>query len=662
MHLCLFRAVIMAALLPTSRVFTQDATSRVSELKAVGGVRIAAVYDLDAQPPYAYALERENLRVLDVRDPRRVEEVGNLEFKGPRLRSIIHGSALYMAGWGEPLAVVDISTPKNPRWVGIYPDVMTNTMLVTGNLLYVVGTEVSSNRGHTVYILALTDSASIPSHVGAVFIDHDTTAAVTGLSHDGSHLYLNLQRRNRGGDQLVVIDVRDPSHPRLERRITLPGGPQYRGILVRGNICYTLTNNPTTLTILGLEGSDEAVFLGSATDSTLRSGIEMKLRENILYASFKGDAILATFDVSDPEKPRVLHTFVPEWGDAGLGFSIVEDRLYLSGDAGPSAILDLKIPSAPRYLGRWDYEGGWARQVAIPGRITLVLNWGKGVLIYDAANPNSLNPLGIYRFQGLGDGLDHVAVSGDRMLVSHGPKPSELVDISDPSMPTLVSKLAVPEAVAAAVLTPTHIIQAYAAGGLGILYLSNPEHAISHLALEGEATDIAVRQNLAIVSHLDGGVSAIDIGTPEMPILLGRTAGFAGGDKIYDDMMTRLALSADGTRAFTVRGLLEWGETVTLTAYGLSPRSTPRIFDQLKLEMRGPGPEDFPVITYGNTVLVGAGDVLVEVDAADPQHLTVMSRWHMNISMAANGFALRNHDLFVAAAESGMQVFELPNR
>ena len=656
--------ILLVTLFPAPQALAQEGLARGQELTPIGHARISAVYDLDAQPPYAYALERENLRVLDVRDPGQVKEVANLEFEGARLRSVIHGSGLYMSGWGEPLAVVDISAPLQPRWVGEHPEVReTDRMLVVADRLYVVGHGGTPyDHKYTLHVLALTETAAIPRQVATLSVEHDTTLRLAGFAHDDGRLFILLQQTALARSELVVVDIDNPSQPRLKRRIALPGGLVYRGVAVRGNICYTITHDPTGLTILDLSGLDEAALLGSVTDDRLWAGGGMILRGNVLYANFKRSAILATFDVSDPQHPRLVHAFVPEgWNAAGLGFSIAEDRLYLSGDMGPSAIFDVSSPPEPRYLGRWEYQGGWAKHVALHERVAVVLNWGAGVLIYDVAEPSSPTPLGVYR--SAGHPLDHLASDGDLILLSHGPQPSELVDISDPSAPTLAQKFDVPEAVAAGALTSTHAIQAYARGGLGIVGLSDPNQSLSHVALDGPATDIALHEDLAVVAHRDGGVSVIDIGIPESPMRLGRTAGFESDDERDLEMVTRVVLSTDGTRAFTVRGEVESNSTLILTLHDLRRRSAPRALGQLEVRLGGrPASYDFPILVDGNELLVGAGSDLVRIDISDPHRPTVSSRRHLKMSMAAEGFARQDKYLFVAASEDGMQVFELPNR
>ena len=638
----------------------------------IGGARIAAVYDLDASPPYAYALERGNLRVLDIRDPGQVEEVANLEFERPRLWSVIHGSGLYMGGFGSALAVVDLSEPRQPRWVGEHPDVhATRAARGIGDRLYVIRYDGRVGEGKVILdVLALSEAAELPRRLATLEVEREPTLQYQGVAHDAGRLFILLRQTESAAGEVVIVNVEDPSLPVLERRIELPEGPWYLGIAVRGDLCYLITFDGAKsditfkewrsgLAVLRLDEVGGAVLLGSVTDERLWAGGGMIVNGDAIYASFKGEAMLGAFDVSDPQSPKLAYAFVPDWHAAGLGFSVAEDRLYVAGDPGSSPIFDISSPLEPQYLGRWDYFGGWAADVVLHNRLALIRNRGTGFLIYDVEDPTTPTRVGVYTSLFQDVLLDNLASDGDRILLSHGPEPSELVDISDPAAPALLRQFPVPEAVAASVLRSTLAIQAYAAGGLGIVDLTNPDQPLSHIPLDGAATELAVHRDLAVVAHRDGGISVIDIEIPESPVLLGRAPGVEADDEDQAwRMVTQLALSPDGTRAFTVRGEIESNTQVILTVFDIRTSQT---LGRLDVQLEG-WAYDFPILTDGDEVLLGAGWDLVRIDVSEPDRPSVRSREHLKMSMEAEGFARQGELLFVAASEGGMQVFKLTNR
>ena len=309
----------------------------------IGGARIAAVYDLDASPPYAYALERGNLRVLDIRDPGQVEEVANLEFERPRLWSVIHGSGLYMGGFGTRLAVVDLSEPRQPRWVGEHPDHGTMAARGIGDRLYVIRYHGRVFQSALMLeILALSEAAELPRRLGTLEVQREPTLQYIGVAYDTDRLFILLRHTESAACEVVIVNVEEPSLPVLERRIALPEGPAwYRGIAVRGDLWYLITFDgaesdiffeawKSGLAVFRLDEVRGAVLLGSVSDERLWAGGGMIFNGDVIYASFKLGAMLGAFDVSDPQSPKLAYAFVPDWHSAGLGLSVAEDRLYVA--------------------------------------------------------------------------------------------------------------------------------------------------------------------------------------------------------------------------------------------------------------------------------------------------------------------------------------------
>ena len=107
----------------------------------VGHARVSAIYDVEVVPPYAYALERGILRVLDIRDPTSVQEINSLEFERAQRGLALNFPYLYLYGFGQFLGVIDISTPERPIWIGEFPEItgiMNDGFYLDENTAYVV--------------------------------------------------------------------------------------------------------------------------------------------------------------------------------------------------------------------------------------------------------------------------------------------------------------------------------------------------------------------------------------------------------------------------------------------------------------------------------------------------------------------------------------------
>ena len=170
-----------ALLIAHSSPAAAQEASTSDELVPIGRGRISAVYDIDVAPPYAFALERELLHVLDVRDPSNVREVAQLPFDGPRVRSVLKGSYLYLYGFGEPIGVIDVSTPTEPRWLGEAPGSASVGMEIVGQMAYLIHNSAHRRRSSLAY------SSSMPQRACHGGFSAWTLASAYAASMEGSH-------------------------------------------------------------------------------------------------------------------------------------------------------------------------------------------------------------------------------------------------------------------------------------------------------------------------------------------------------------------------------------------------------------------------------------------------------------------------------------------
>jgi hypothetical protein len=112
----LLLAGIAFTVLPFAQGQIINRKNSASKLTLAGRGRVSAIYDIKAVPPYAYALERGVLRVLDVRDPAAVREVGSLEFERPRTRMLLRYPYLYLRL--QPAAGRDRHLPSHTSALG----------------------------------------------------------------------------------------------------------------------------------------------------------------------------------------------------------------------------------------------------------------------------------------------------------------------------------------------------------------------------------------------------------------------------------------------------------------------------------------------------------------------------------------------------------------
>lgn len=636
-----------------SVVSAEGGWGQESVLEPIGRARISAVYDIDAAPPYAYALERENLRVLDIRDPTSVREVANLEFEGPRARSVLHGSRLYLAGFLTPLAVVDVSNPLAPRWVGEHPDVeLTASIHLSDDRLFVVRKRVG---GITLDVLEPHSGTEMPVRISSLAIDVDTGPGPEygGLAFEAGRAFMLVRPAGGARNRILIIDL--TGELLVQRQVLLPTGERYNDLEVRGDLVYLVTRNPDGLATFLISEAEEATLISHVSDPRLWYGADMLLRDDVLYVSTKGSATLAAYDVSDPRSPRLAGVFEPAgegFGAPALGFSVAGNRLYLSGDAGPSAILDVSSPLEPRFVGKWDYHGGWAADVSLEGSVAVIHTRWDGVYVYDFGDPTQPRRLG---FHGGAERQLNFARRGHSVLVAFDGVRAELVDISDPERPAVVGGFGLGSTVSASAITDTHAIVAYRSGGLEIVDREEPDRR-RWVDTTHPITDITATSGRALIVDNEGSLGVLDLREPSSPSLTA-PSGVSRGARVRS---ARLAVADDWRTAFVALGEPYSDDgSVWIGVFAIQPDSAPRILGELLIAQPDYAPE-FPIVLSGDELILGLGTDVVRIDVTNPERPQIRGRHSLRMTMAIEGLAVMGSFLLVGAAEDGVLVFELP--
>jgi hypothetical protein len=208
-------AVVVSSLAPTLQITGQEPTDEAITL--VGRARISAIYDIEAAPPYAYALERGVLHVLDMHDPGAVHEVGYLEFDHSRMRTELRFPYLYLTGFGAPMAVVDISDPTDPTWVGEFPEYRTRAGFpISGEVGYHVtkvdgGTDLMGTGPLILEILGLGGDPTHPRVVSRLDLGVVAVGHFGAIAWEAGRVFILVATpKEESQSRLVVVDARVP--------------------------------------------------------------------------------------------------------------------------------------------------------------------------------------------------------------------------------------------------------------------------------------------------------------------------------------------------------------------------------------------------------------------------------------------------------------------
>ncbi|MHA1531352.1 MAG: hypothetical protein ACTSR6_05065, partial [Candidatus Heimdallarchaeota archaeon] len=196
--------------------------------------------------------------------------------------------------------------------------------------------------------------------------------------------------------------------------------------------------------------------------------VEVGMRFNLLHIMTENDG-LHIYDISNPYQP--LH--ISDWdsGYVHTGISVLNKLICLSGYGVGLEIIDLTIYSNPTFISKWNDSTGTAQGVYASlindDRIAFLANDNSGLEIINFTNVH--NPTKIGEYNGLTNVVDVVVENNTAFLCSDDG--IAILDVSDPTSPIELD-----------------------------VYTS-----------DGDCTDIAINDNLAIITDYYKGIKLLDI-------------------------------------------------------------------------------------------------------------------------------------------------------
>jgi hypothetical protein len=411
-------------------------------------------------------------RVIDVSNPDAPEEVARVE--GTYASFAVSGSTLAVltneadAGWRVDL--FDVSDPAEPALLGSYrgaANEFPQDVMVDGAFVY-----VSSYAG-----LAVIDFSDPTNPILAGTSDALRLRLNSALSE--GHIYTHV------ASIFEVVDVRDPRNPVLCGTCETP---------------WTY-GEPEAMEIVG-----GLVFISHA---------------------YQG---LVVVDVSDPSNPAVIGQLTEGFGeDAAVAgrYAIRLQSYFRWPSISELRISDLGSPGGPSEIGR--YETDWVlTRLAVAGSSAYLLSPSDGVEVVDIGDPTAPRQVGRLETAyflidiAVNDDLAYLAV--DRR--SGGCDGLQIVDLGNPAGPAVVRGshtdylevcgLGAPKCVAASGS------YAYLGGksALAVIDISDPSAPYEVARLATPAHSLAIERDHAYVAAGVHGLRVYDVRVPTAPQLV----------------------------------------------------------------------------------------------------------------------------------------------
>lgn len=661
---------------------TRKETSQTFE--PVGHARISAVYDVAVAPPYAYALERRILHVLDIRDPKSVHEISSLEFDRPRSGMALNFPYLYLYGFGQSLGVIDISKPERPIWVEEFPAI---TGITNGGfwhnknnayVLRIASTGSPLPKGPVLFdILDIKTNPKRPQQVASIDLKLETQNLLfADIAHSADHAYVLVHTRPQM--KIIVIDTSNPKNPRIENTFTLPQTSVCRDIKVQKDLLFLLESRLQSKILIYRISDAEKLELLGAHKLEAASPCNMLFRDDVVYVSSIavnfGQVNLSILNVENPQEPKLIYSYkIQDKFAAGLGMALADDRLYLAGDAGPMPIFDVSRSDSPKFLGQWRFEGGSVGEIICGAEKMLVVNGRGDFILFNIQDPSHPRRLVRTQFKDREDNLK-VAFNNSKVILSYKKKPAQLLDLSQSKQPAIIAQFETRFPATSAVMTQSHAFLGYrdkAKGGIEVIDLSDEQRprTAAVLELKYAVRDIAMGAKRICATHLNGSLSIVDASYPEQLKFLSRyesDSGTVSGDtRILSN--PRIAVSTTGDYAFLLNTYASknenpWFGHDVLEVVDLRDDLKPRLLSQLRIDRHDVRRSSIGLV--GNYIVLYSGDILV-VNMEDPLKPIIKTRQPIPSFQFWGAerikLAVDDKNLYLGHFEDGVWIYRLPS-
>lgn len=489
---------------------------------------------------------------------RSVELVGYLG--GDQVRTVAVQTDVAYVGFGRELAVLQVSDPSYPTRVGytVLPELVLDIAVVEDRLYVACG-----YGGLQVVDLSVPNAPTVQD---TLF----TTTYVDGVWAAGDRLYvsgdaLHVLDISRSGDatEIGVYRSQDPLRP-TGKVASVVGDTAFL-------VYYSAAVKAGGLRMVDVSDATAPVEVGNlALGTWVQAGAIARDHAYLLVG--QGMPHLLVIDVSDPVHPVEIG---PPTGSLWFGQSVavVDTNLYLvypdgEGEAAGLQVLDVTDPAHPTSLGQHAGLASPAPDIAVHNGYAYIAT-GDGLVVLSVSDPNALEVAGSFRFNTLPGIGEAVTVEGAYAYIAGGEYGMQVVDVSDPSDPVVVSRHDTDGHTWDVTLVDGYAYLADEYNGLRIIDVHDPLKPAEVGAYDVAGPfeffhDVTVERGYAYIadgSIVNTGMRVIDVSQPARPMevaflplapstghgLPGRVEGVAAADE-----MVYLAAGTAGLRVVDV--------------------------------------------------------------------------------------------------------------
>ena len=325
------------------------------------------VFDVYATTDYAYLCAGGILIILDVKDPSKPTQVGQVITPGTAWKIHISGNYAYIANGSEGgIRIIDVSNPTDPKEIGFCDTPGTAVgVYVSDNYAYI------ADNSDGVRVINISDP-NRPEEIGFYNIPGYTSDVYVS----GSYAYAISFRPGEMTSILYILDISDPKSPKEAGSYR---AKSMHRVCVFGDYAYVASGSEG-VRVIDVSNPKDPREVGSYKEAKLMYGIHIKGN----YAYVIDNAEFLVLDISDPENlENTGNCEIPGYTAENVFAS--EDYAYVADQDAGLRIIDISDPVNPKEVGAFDINGS-ARDVHISGNYAYVVDWSKGFSIFDISN------------------------------------------------------------------------------------------------------------------------------------------------------------------------------------------------------------------------------------------------------------------------------------
>jgi hypothetical protein len=477
--------------------------------------------DIAIRGSYAYVVNGDGLRLIDITDPVNPKITGSVNTPGHAYKVVINVNYAFVIDRESALHVIDISDPNLPTLKGECSILgITTELTISGNYAWIAYFILGSENSRGLQIIDINN----PTKPIEIKI-YKTNYTVEGIAIRNNYAYIT------GSGGLKVLDITDPANPEeIENNDSQNIDPYQlllkffdRGIIIKGRYAYMIGALQNGLGVIDLADPIHPKLIGYC-DIFMGSKEEIMIYGDYAYLISSLEGFLWIFDIADPVHPTCvggynLNNFQDgnheEPFDGPLRLAVNNNYAFITTGLHGLMVIDIHNLANPVFISSFE-TSSLTRGIATSGNYAFVTN-SRGLQVIDISDPFQLNLAGSCTTP---RSACDVVIRGDYAYLIDM-RNFHVIDITDPTNPKRLGNYETPDWTRGIAVSGNY---AYVAldNNLEVIDITNPNfpnriegyYPSYYVGSQVWINGVAVKGDYAYVIEGSKGLGILDISDP----------------------------------------------------------------------------------------------------------------------------------------------------